>query len=96
MLAELGSDQVAEWMAFDALHPIDGLRGDWHAAQIANAIVRVHGGRSKIKDHVLRFGPKPPAPRQSPDQMLSVLRRMAELRAARPAVSRTGPTRRSP
>lgn len=49
--------EFAEWMIFDRLEPIGGLRGDYQAAVIASTVANVNRGKNrralKIEDFML-------------------------------------------
>lgn len=44
LLASTSSDELTEWMAFDAIDPIGDARGEIQAGVIAASIRNVHGG----------------------------------------------------
>jgi len=60
-------------LAWYELEPVGDVRADWHAAQVVHAIERVFGGqkRAKVKDYLLRFGPRE---QQTPRQVAAHVR----------------------
>lgn len=80
----LDARELAEWRAFDQVHPLGSFRADLHAATIASTIARCHGSKSNIDDFLRIFGhPKPEAERQDPAEMLAILTRLADVQRAR-------------
>lgn len=47
LLSSMSSKEFTEWMLFDTMSPIGGLRGDVQAAVIAQAAVSPHVGKGK-------------------------------------------------
>jgi hypothetical protein len=59
LAAELSSDQLNEWMAYDRIEPFGGDRADIHAALIQHSqyLMQAGGkGKLKVSDFMPRFG----------------------------------------
>lgn len=58
LLLRLDSRELTEWMAFDALEPIGGRRGDRNAAIVAATVANCHRGRRSRPYQVEDFMPR--------------------------------------
>jgi hypothetical protein len=73
LLARISSRELTEWAAFELEHgPIGLERGDWQAAQVAQAISG--DGKTKLSDIVLRWGRRRA---QSGAEQLAIFRALA-------------------
>lgn len=73
LLARISSRELAEWAAFEQeFGPLGLERGDWQAAQVAQAIGG--DGKTKLGDVVLRWGRKR---RQTGAEQLAIFRALA-------------------
>ena len=85
MLGELSFKQLLGWEAFDALHPIGELRGDWQAASICRVMMDIAAAQSGSKkrfrntDFLLEFKDEPEQvvqPRRQTWQEMQMIARM--------------------
>jgi len=62
MLARVSSSELTEWQAYERVHgPLD--RGDWHAAQVAQAIHSQWVKKTKpLGDYVIEWDQGPDTP----------------------------------
>ena len=48
--------ELADWLEYDRTSPIDGARGDYHAALVATSVMRAAGSRCKVSDFMPEWG----------------------------------------
>lgn len=77
MLANIGADELAEWMAYEKVAgPLGGARGDFHAALIASTLLNVNRGKNdavvNISDCMPNWDPRP----QTDDEMEAIARQL--------------------